>query len=178
MLQAPCAWVVGDDREERLMATFEKTGTGTLITLEEGEADVLRTLLGEMEQVITQEAAVDDAVIDRLFPAAYADPKDARAFTELVGDELRAGKLHSIARVRDALPADGPATALVSDPDPWLTVLTDLRLALGTRLEVTEETMDLPLSPGGPRANAMAVLHWLGWLQGSLLETITTEVDR
>jgi len=157
------------------MAVFESTASGTLVSLEEGEADVLRTLLGEMKQLITQEAAVDHAVIDRLFPAAYADPKDAQAFTEMVGDELRAGKLHAIAQVRDALADEGPATAQVSDPDPWLTVLTDLRLALGTRLEVTEENMDGDLDPEDPKSNAMAVLHWLGWLQGSLLETLHTK---
>ena len=157
------------------MASFETTPAGTSISFEEAEADVLRTLLGEMKQLIAQDVAVDDAVIDRLFPAAYADPKDAQAFTEMVGDELRTGKLHTIAQVRDSLSDEGPATALVSDPDPWLTVLTDLRLALGTRLEVTEENMDRDLDPEDRQANAMAVLHWLGWLQGSLLETLHTE---
>lgn len=160
-----------------MMARFEKTAAGTSISFEEGEADVLRALLGEMRQLMTDEAAVDDAVIDRLFPAAYADPKDAEAFAELVGNELKTGKLNAIVQVRDALSDEGPTTTVVNDPDPWLTVLTDMRLALGTRLEATEENMDRPLDPEDPKANAMAVFHWLGWLQGSLLETLQTEVE-
>ena len=52
--------------------------------------------------------------------------------------------------------------------DAWLSCLNDLRLVLGTRLEVTEDT---EFDPGSedPRQQALHVYGWLGWLQESLL---------
>jgi hypothetical protein len=52
-------------------------------------------------------------------------------------------------------------------------LLTDLRLAIGTRLDVTEEKMSDDIDPDDPEAAALSVLHWLGWVQGTILEAIT-----
>ena len=57
--------------------------------------------------------------------------------------------------------------------DAWLGCLNDLRLVLGTRLEVTEDT-ELDLRRDDPRAQALTVYGWLGWLQESLLEAMTS----
>jgi hypothetical protein len=47
-----------------------------------------------------------------------------------------------------------------------------MRLAIGARLEVTEEKMNQAMDANGPDAPAWAVLHWLGWLQESILGTL------
>ena len=52
--------------------------------------------------------------------------------------------------------------------------LTDLRLALGTRLGVDEERMGAAVDPAGPDAAAMTVLHWLGWVQEGILSALQT----
>ena len=49
-------------------------------------------------------------------------------------------------------------------------MLTDLRLAIGARLEVTEELMSADVGPEDERAPALVTLHWLGWLQEMLLK--------
>ena len=61
------------------------------------------------------------------------------------------------------------ATALV-----WLRSLTDLRLALGTRLEVEEgdEEYWYSLPDEDPRAQAHHIYEWLGFLQETLVHAV------
>jgi hypothetical protein len=119
-------------------------------------------------------AAPDDPALARLFPSAYADDeaaaKEFRRFTE---SDLRAGKR---AAASDALISLQPLLAgggkLILDrdqADAWLSWLNDIRLVLGTRLEVTEDLDDEDLDPEDPRQHVMQVYSWLGWLQDSLL---------
>lgn len=161
------------------MASVERTGAAVRISLDAFEARLLRGLLEEMADLLRQEAVIEDAVVDRLFPPAYAQPEDAQAFAELVGDELKTGKVSAVDSVATALAGDGPIEAHIPHDqiDAWLTVLTDLRLALGVRLDVTEEKMSVELDPNDPEATGMSVLHWLGWLQEMMLETVTEDMD-
>ena len=161
------------------MTSIEASDGNVLLVMDAEEAGLLRGLVTEMQELIEQEASIQDAVIDRLFPSAYADPKDAQAFSELVGDELKNGKLDAIRSVLSVLgnPGEVDATVPRSEIDGWLTVLTDLRLALGTRLDVTEEKMERELDASDPEAAGMAVLHWLGWMQEMFIRAITEGDD-
>lgn len=161
------------------MASIEASGGNVVFKMDAEEAALLRGLATEMQEMIEQESTIQDAVIDRLFPSAYADPEDAQAFSELVGDELKNGKLDAIRSVLSVLgnPGDVDTTVPRSEIDGWLTVLTDLRLALGTRLDVTEEKMERELDASDPEAPGMAVLHWFGWMQEMFIEAITEGDD-
>ena len=54
----------------------------------------------------------------------------------------------------------------------WLAVINDARLALGTRLEVTED-MDLSrLDPDDPDTAPYAVYWWLGVLEERLIDVL------
>jgi Domain of unknown function (DUF2017) len=120
----------------------------------------------------------EDPALARLFPDAYADDDEAtraaaaefRRYTE--GD-LRAGKRGSAGTVLATLVRLGTAGGKLQldreEADAWLGCLNDLRLVLGTRLEVTEETDVDDLADDDPRAQALHVYGWLGWLQESLL---------
>ncbi|MEA2517392.1 MAG: hypothetical protein QOG16_1230 [Actinomycetota bacterium] len=161
------------------MASIQSHVTGALVQLDAAEAEILRHLFGEMKELLDNEAAIQDDVIDRLFPRAYAEADDADAFSELVGQELKDGKLGAIAAVLSLLGGGGPVETELprSEIDRWLTALTDLRLALGTRLEVTEEKMSAELDPADPQAGGMALLHWLGWMQEMFINAITEVSD-
>ena len=50
----------------------------------------------------------------------------------------------------------------------WLTALNDLRLVLGTRLDVGEELGRV--DPGDPRAPALSLYAYLSWLQEQAVE--------
>ncbi|GAB2944218.1 DUF2017 domain-containing protein [Streptomyces heilongjiangensis] len=137
-----------------------------------------------------------DPVLRRLFPDAYSDPEgtptadqaeeqrayssEFRRFTE---NDLRAGKrdnalavIHSL----DRLSAAGEGGAVLElSPDEsrqWLGCLNDLRLAIGSRLDVVdEEDTDLlyRLPDEDPRKPMVMAYLWLGGLQETLITTLT-----
>ena len=147
---------------------------GLRASFDEHERDLLSGLLDEM-QAFLEVPHTADVVEQRLFPDAYDDEKEAAAFHELVGNDLREGKLEAVRTIKERIA--GRSAIVVSIPEDeiqaWLTGLTDLRLAIGTRLDVTEEMMGAEVDPEGPEGAALSVIHWLGWLQESILAEIT-----
>ena len=140
---------------------------------EEADADPLAAIVGLSDGPVERPS---DPALARLLPDAYGDDDAAatefRRFTE--GD-LRAGKRACATAVLATLaPLSGSGGRLVLDRDEvdaWLGCLNDLRLVLGTRLEVTEETDVVP-DGDDPRSHALQVYGWLGWLQESLLSCL------
>ena len=142
--------------------------------LEDHEADLLRELVTETRLLLEADIPREDPVIGRLFPDAYEDPEDAATYADMVGGELRSEKLRALGEVSESLGPTGPANVVLADEltTAWLAWLTDVRLAVGTRLGVTEETMEAEIDPDSPEAPAYDVLHWLGWIQGSIIERL------
>jgi hypothetical protein len=146
---------------------------------DEPDADPLAALVGLSSGPVT---APEDPALARLLPDAYGDDHEAadefRRYTE--GD-LRAAKRASAGAVLATLaPLTGKGGKLVLDreqADAWLGCLNDLRLVLGTRLEVTEDT-DMEPAADDPRAQALHVYGWLGWLQESLLGCLDPGLHR
>ncbi|MGH3488476.1 MAG: DUF2017 domain-containing protein [Actinopolymorphaceae bacterium] len=166
------------------------------------EAHILRGLVGELMELVRDEqptspppadslAALvghlgsteppDDEVLARLFPNAYADDEDAagefRRFTE---HGLRDGKVKNAETVLESLgdPAYSDQVTVSINPDEvqaWLRTLTDLRLALGTRLgiEQDDEQRWEALPEEDRRRQVYGVYIWLGWLQESLVSSIS-----
>ena len=122
----------------------------------------------------------EDPVLRRLFPNAYphdaAASSDFRRFTER---DLR-GKKVDDARIvlRDLAATDGGTRDLRIDPaeaQAWLRTLTSVRLAVATRLGITdaesaEELSELP--DEDPRAFMVSVYDWLGFAQETLLAAL------
>ncbi len=156
------------------MPELNRTDTGIELALDEQEAGILRELAKEMRLLLEADIPADDDVMQRLFPRAYEDEEQQHSYEELIGNELRAAKREALRTVTDALGATGPAEVDLSesDADEWLRFLNDVRLAIGTRLEVDEEKMEKSFDPNDPEGPALSVLHWLGWLQGSMLEEL------
>ena len=127
----------------------------------------------------------DDPAVARLFPDAYrpdaGDGADldveqaAGEFRRYTEGDLRAGKRAQAAAVLEGLssvPQGGRLRLDRPGADAWLGTLNDLRLVLGTRLDVTEQTYDLPPPDDEEQAHALQVYGWLGWLQESLLDCL------
>jgi hypothetical protein len=77
--------------------------------------------------------------------------------------------------------AEGRRGDVVADLTPdevaaWLGVINDARLALGTRLGVTEDLDETWADPAGPDAAGHAVYAWLTHLQGDLVETLLEDM--
>ena len=60
----------------------------------------------------------------------------------------------------------------------WLGVINDLRLVLGTRLEVTEEMNERGLPRDDPRSEAFDVYRYLTWFQWQLVEAMAEGLPR
>jgi hypothetical protein len=160
------------------MVEFKSRSDSVEIHFHHGEADLLRSLLEEMRTFLTADIPREDPVVTRIFPDVHENQEDAEAYRELVGDQLRTSKLDAVTTVAKTMESvTNRATIPRVQIDTWLTALTDMRLAIGTRLEVTEEKMSIEPDSNDPEAPALTVLHWLGWMQESLLRCITSVQD-
>lgn len=151
---------------------------GVRLSLDRHEADLLRRLAREMRALL-DDGDEDDPVLDRLFPRAYDDDEDERTFRELTEDSLETSKLEGIGILSATLGPDGPVDETL-DPeaaDRWVRALTDLRVAIGVRMDVDEERMGAEIDPADPDAGSLSVLHWLGFLQQTLLEALGEPPD-
>lgn len=130
-----------------------------------------------------------DPALARLFPEAYGDDDtelraasaEFRRFTE---NDLRTRKRDDalvVVRTLDALtPAGEGAAVLTLTADEcrsWLGSLNDLRLTIGTRLEVSDEDGGedgslYRLPDSDPRKPMVMAYLWLGALQETLVETL------
>jgi len=137
------------------------------------EQDPLAELVGMREGPVPRPS---DPALERLLPDAYREDDEAAAeFRRYTDQGLRDGKR---AHAKALLSSLGPyvrGRRIPLEPglaSAWLGCLNDLRLVLGTRLEVTEET-ELDVPAGDPRAQALSLYGWLGWVQESLLAALT-----
>ena len=157
------------------MRPFRRRGDEILARLEPAEVRIVALLLDQLEQLLTAESedVAGDPVITRLLPPGHrSDPELAADYRELTESTLRAGKADDLATVRASLPPDGGAVRL--DPEQataWLRTSNDLRLALGTRLDVQEDT-EPPEDLAGEEGQQLAVYYWLTGLQGSLVDAL------
>ncbi len=151
---------------------IERTGGGDfLLRLPEEERDVLRALPGQLRALLD----TDDPSLARLFPPAYPDDPEAdAAYERLVRNELLAGRLEALRVLEATVDSERLDEAELT---AWLGALNDLRLVLGTRLGVTEETYLVPVSPGNPRAPELALFGYLSWLQEQAVEALAAGLD-
>jgi hypothetical protein len=119
----------------------------------------------------------DDPVLARLLPDAYPDdPAAAGEFRRYTESGLRSGKVAAARTVLDTLPEDGGRVRLSADEaQAWLRSLNDIRLALGVRLEVTEDRQAMleRTAQGGPQAAGLWIYDWLTLIQETLVEALS-----
>jgi Domain of unknown function (DUF2017) len=145
---------------------------GVRLRFHEGEVILLRELLDELEALLEDP---DDPALRRLFPQAHDDPESEEQYRSLVRDQLVGGRSKAVAVVRDTL---GKETLGPDEADEWLRALNDLRLVLGTRLDVTEDLDYEELDLTEPRGRDLAVYGYLSWLQEQLVEALQPISDR
>jgi hypothetical protein len=136
--------------------------------LDAHEVDLLRGLLDDVMTVIG--SGDDNAITRRLFPDASPDPEVAKDLKELLYDDLREAKLDAARTMRGSVPDDGRVDLDTDTAEVWLSALNDVRLTIGTSIDVTEETYGVEPDEG----DAMLHLyHWLTFLQDTLVEAVS-----
>jgi hypothetical protein len=148
------------------------------IKLNAEEAALLRQVVDEIKQVLAADEA--SPIHERLFPDAFEDPEETKKYNTMVRDELKTHKLSALESMRNTLGDSGRVSATLSTSEAhlWLTALTDIRLAIGVRLDVSEEDMGREPDPADPDGLALVVLHWLGWLQETMVENLDPFSER
>jgi uncharacterized protein DUF2017 len=148
-----------------------RTGAGRYaLDLPEDEREMIAGLVQQLREVLL--ATTDDPIVRRLFPTAYNEDADRdKEYQQLVRDELLERRLAALETVE--------ATTSVAELDEagltgWLTALNDLRLVLGTRLDVSED--DVAVDPDDPDAPALALYHYLGLLVSQAVEALERDL--
>jgi uncharacterized protein DUF2017 len=158
------------------MKAFRTTRGGEVVArLDPAEAGIVGLLLDQLEQLLAADAddVAGDPVMARLLPEGHrGDPELAADYRELNENSLRGGKTDDLAIVRATLPDQGGEVRLDRDQaGAWLRSSNDLRLALGTRLDITEDT-EPPDEIADEQDQQLAVYYWLTALQGSLVDAL------
>ena len=136
------------------------------LRLPDGERQMLEEILPQLRQALRGDAAADPG-FKRLFPKAYVqDPEHEAEYQALVGEELVSKRIAQVETVLATIRQD----RLTEDElFAWMGAVNDLRLVLGTRLDVSEET-DLAVDPSHPDAAAYGLYAYLGWLLELLVD--------
>lgn len=169
-----------------------KSGLGGKLTLklDDAELGVLSQLFEQMAELLEHpesEAGADplakmlnmsgstqiseDPALARLFPDGYSDDEHASAdFRRFTEQDLRAQKLGALTSVRDSLSGwTGKSSVTSQQAQDWLKAINDLRLVLGTRLEITAE-VETNFEADEP---GIHLYNYLTYLQGTLIDALT-----
>lgn len=136
------------------------------------EREVLRGLPSQLRQLMDDDP--DDPAVRRLFPPAYRQrPDHEYEYRRLMGDDLRERRLAALAAMEETVDADVLTPEQASG---WLRALNDLRLVLGTRLDVKDDTFGEEIDGDDPRAPALALYGYLSLLEEELVEALAKGV--
>lgn len=177
------AYAVLEQSEARLVANL---AAQVAELLGEGTPDVDRTGLDPLEAMLNLDGPVDapdDPVLQRLLPVGYRDDDEAAAeFRRFTERGLRETKIANarlvIATLRDAGMAhteDDDSVEVDLDSagvQAWLRTLTDIRLALATRLGIDDDEHHWDHDSDDPAAVMHDVYDWLGFVQETLVQAI------
>ena len=126
---------------------------------------VVRQLLPVLAAELDELLDTDDPSLRRLFPTAYTEDADRDAEYQLLAhDRLVDRRRAAIADLVATADDDHVTGAQLAS---WMTVINDLRLVLGTRLDVTED--EAQLDPSVPEAE---VYQLLGFLLEEVVEAL------
>src|SRR4051794_16934624 len=169
-LPPPRARAVGNDGTLGLMLDrrrVKRARNGSFhLRLPPEERDLLRTLPGQLRELLES----DDPSLQRLFPPAYVNnPEHEQEYRRLMADDLLRRRQAALDIVEETIDAEQLDEEQLT---AWMGAINDLRLVLGTRLDVSEE-MDIEgLEDDDPLTPAFALYGYLGWLQEQIVAAL------
>jgi hypothetical protein len=143
-------------------------------------ADAFEALVADLEVEPDEPEVSEDPVLNRLFPTAYPnDPAASSDFRRFTERDLRAQKVAEAQVVLDRLEATALGAHDLKIPrdevEAWLRTLTSVRLAVATRLGITDaETAErlAELPEDDPRSFLVSVYDWLGFAQETMVNAL------
>jgi hypothetical protein len=161
---------------------FRRNGDRLVARFPQEEVDVLRRVAAEVVALLTDGFDHGDPVVGRLFPDVYPQrPEDSEEYRRFTEGDLKTAKIDQAGAILAALPTSGGGEVAL-DPESaeaWLRALNDVRLALGVRLEIADDTsLESELDEAvladttSARVFQLSVYAYLGYLQESLLDAM------
>lgn len=141
-------------------------------------ADDQEALFASLESQSQPLPPPDDPAIARLLPSGRRDDghaagESAIEFRRLTEHDLRSTKIRDAERAEALIDSGGELD--LDDASALLRAINDVRLSLGARLEVEEDT-PYPRKIRTEQDQALAIYFWTGGVQEELLEALL-EID-
>lgn len=155
----------------RFTRRIKRTRSGQFeVRLSADEREVLRGLPTQMRDALA--LGKNDPAVARLNPSACLDDAEVDAeFHRLMDEDLNAGRLEALAAFEKTVDAD---RLTEEEALAWLRAVNDVRLLLGTRLDVSEDADERRVSQDDPRAPGFALYDYLSMLTQELVEALDT----
>ena len=136
-----------------------------VVELDDAERRVLVDLVDQLRTLLFSGT---EPSLRRLFPTAYPDDaKQESNYQELVHGSLLEHRLRTLDTFEASL---GLSTLNSEQTEAWMGALNDLRLVLGTVLDVSEN--EVRFDPDADDAFSQAVYHFLGGLLEQVVEIL------
>jgi hypothetical protein len=139
------------------------------------ERDAVRTFTGQLRVLLTSENPSSDPAVARLFPPALPDDDvlGNLEYEQHHGDELLLSKLEALDTVDRTLDR---AELTEDELLAWLGSLNSIRLVVGTRLGVTEESTEKDFVGDERDVEMFQLYGYLTWLQGWVIEALDQDL--
>lgn len=147
-----------------------------VLVLEHSDKEALIGLLDQLRDNLMNGST--DENLKRLFPTAYhQDPKHDEEYQRLMRDDLLASRLQSLGTATSVLSRESVdnMTVLTSQElDEFARSINNLRLVIGTVLDIDETDIDVDLDEDDPDDQRLVLYGYLGWL---LDWAVTAQLD-
>ena len=138
--------------------------------LGKNERDVLIHVARDFRALLTAETPSSDPSLQRLFPPARTDdPIEELEYERKVGDGLLAAKLEQLTVLERCA---GSRVLTEDDVLACMRAVNDLRLVLGTRLDVQEDSDPSEFAGDPERRSTFELYAYLSWLLESLIDAM------
>jgi hypothetical protein len=141
-----------------------RTRKGIEVSVPEEERALIGGLSEQLRELLLDD---EDPNLRRLYPNAHEDERSEAEYQSLVRGSLVEGRLSALDTLDETLHAK---TLTEEQLGCWMGAINDMRLVLGTRLDVSEDDVDI--DPDDPEAPARVVYHYLGWLLEEIVTTL------
>lgn len=154
----------------RLRARFVPRPDGTIeLRLPEGERRLLASLPAQLREMLRDDADTNPS-LGRLFPPAYLrDEEHDAEFHRLMREDLLARKIEVAEIVEQSAHAESLDEAQLY---AWMAALNDLRLVIGTQIDVSEDLDVSDLDEEDPRFHAYVLYSHLSMLLGEIVDVL------
>ena len=145
---------------------FRRTANGFKVDLHPVE----RHVLGQLPNQLIELLGTDDPSLVRLFPPAYLlDAEHDAEYRRLVREDLLEGRLEAARTLEATAERDHLSDSEIVG---WMTAINDLRLVLGTQLDIREDMDDDDIPTDGPEAARFQAYVVLTGILGEIVDVL------